>query len=124
MTAHEKFTVKIAPPNGFGSSKIHNSHREPSARRRVLKRAAWGFSATFLMFITLSICPLPVASQTFHDAPSSARTEKNPYAGRPSALTSGAKLYAANCSSCHGPSGHGTANIPSLARETVQSASD
>jgi glucose/arabinose dehydrogenase/mono/diheme cytochrome c family protein len=89
-----------------------------------LKTAAWGFSATFLMFITLSICPLPAASQTFHDAPSSARTKKNPYAGRHSALTSGAKLYAANCSSCHGPSGHGTANIPSLARETVQSASD
>jgi glucose/arabinose dehydrogenase/mono/diheme cytochrome c family protein len=67
---------------------------------------------------------LPAASQNFHNAPASAKKEKNPYAGHPSAAAEGAKFYAATCGSCHGPNGRGIANIPSLARGPVQSASD
>jgi glucose/arabinose dehydrogenase len=89
-----------------------------------LKAAACGLRVTFLMFSALLVSSLPVASQTFHDAPASAKATKNPYARQHAALTAGTRLYAANCSSCHGPSGRGTANIPSLARGTVQSATD
>ncbi len=75
-------------------------------------------------FSILQVASLPAASQTFHDAPGSARAERNPLAGQPAAVATGAKAFAANCASCHGPNGHGTANIPSLTRENVQSATD
>ena len=76
------------------------------------------------MFTAALLSPLMASGQTFHDAPASAQTEKNPYAGQPTAGAAGAKVYAANCSSCHGPSGHGTGNIPPLDRGKVQSAAD
>ena len=49
---------------------------------------------------------------------------KNPYAGQPAAVTAGASLYQANCSSCHGTNGNGTGNVPPLREEATQSASD
>ena len=89
-----------------------------------MKATACAWSNGFVMFIALLICSFPAASQTFHDAPASAKAESNPYAGQSAGVTAGANLYAVNCSSCHGVSGAGTANIPTLARGSVQSASD
>jgi len=50
----------------------------------------------------------------FHNAPASAHSAKNPYAGQEKAAQAGKKLYARNCLSCHGPSGKGTGNVPTL----------
>jgi glucose/arabinose dehydrogenase/mono/diheme cytochrome c family protein len=50
----------------------------------------------------------------FHDAPASAQSAKNPYAGQQEAAQAGKKLYARNCLSCHGTLGKGTGNVPSL----------
>jgi glucose/arabinose dehydrogenase len=60
----------------------------------------------------------------FHDAPQSASEMKNPDAGKKDAADAGAKLYAANCAACHGPSGRGSGNLPALATGPVQSAND
>jgi mono/diheme cytochrome c family protein len=62
--------------------------------------------------------------QHFHDAPASSGELKNPYAGQASAVAAGAKLYAANCGSCHGIGGRGTGNIPALNSGATQSAPD
>src|ERR1700731_1801871 len=51
----------------------------------------------------------------FHNAPASAQAAKNPYAGQEEAAQVGKKLYARNCLSCHGKTGNGTGNVPSLA---------
>lgn len=66
----------------------------------------------------------PAQDAHFHNAPTSAAQEKNPYAGQSSALAAGAKLYAANCASCHGPSGQGTGNIPPISKGPTQTAPD
>ena len=50
----------------------------------------------------------------FHNAPASARSAKNPYAGQEKAAQAGKKLYARNCLSCHGPAGKGAGNVPTL----------
>ena len=50
----------------------------------------------------------------FHNAPESAQNMKNPYEGQPSATAAGKRLYARNCLSCHGKTGKGTGNVPSL----------
>ncbi len=50
----------------------------------------------------------------FHNAPASAQTTKNPYAGDDAAAQAGKPLYAKNCLSCHGKLGKGTGNVPSL----------
>jgi glucose/arabinose dehydrogenase len=61
-------------------------------------------------------------SKTFHDAPASAKATQNPYVGQqPDA---GAALYKNRCAACHGPTGEGSGNIPSLAAEKAQGASD
>ncbi|MFY9910596.1 MAG: c-type cytochrome [Candidatus Sulfotelmatobacter sp.] len=62
--------------------------------------------------------------QHFHDAPTSSSEVKNPYADQASAVAAGAKLYAANCGSCHGIAGRGTGNIPALNSGATQSAPD
>jgi glucose/arabinose dehydrogenase/cytochrome c5 len=60
----------------------------------------------------------------YHNAPASSAQEKNPLAGQPTAVAAGARLYAANCATCHGPNGQGTGNIPDLAKGSTQSAPD
>src|SRR5208282_481053 len=43
----------------------------------------------------------------FHNAPASSNQLKNPYAGQPTAAVAGSRVYATNCSSCHGIKGAG-----------------
>ena len=62
----------------------------------------------------LSIAPALAVDKNFHNAPDSAKEMKNPYVGQASAVTAGKTLYARNCLSCHGRSGQGTGNVPSL----------
>src|SRR5260370_8308445 len=54
------------------------------------------------------------ADTRFHNAPASAQAAKNPYAGREETAQAGKKLYVRNCLSCHGKTGNGTGNVPSL----------
>ncbi len=61
---------------------------------------------------------------SFHNAPASAIEAKNPYAGQPAAIEAGKKLYAQSCASCHGPSGDGSGNIPSLKTGPTQQVTD
>ena len=60
----------------------------------------------------------------FHNAPPSSVGQKNPYAGQPTAVAAGSRLYATNCGSCHGIKGRGTANVPPLSKGATESASD
>ena len=85
-----------------------------------------GYTGVILLAMAgvLAVSPVNGADRTFHGAPSSAKSQKNRYAGKKAAIAAGAKLYSANCSSCHGASGRGTGNIPPLARGAAQSASD
>ncbi|HWY45097.1 MAG TPA: PQQ-dependent sugar dehydrogenase [Candidatus Sulfotelmatobacter sp.] len=58
----------------------------------------------------------------FHNAPASAKATKNPYQGQqPEAARS---TYQTRCAACHGPNGEGSGNIPALASEKAQGASD
>jgi glucose/arabinose dehydrogenase len=61
---------------------------------------------------------------SFHNAPASAAQTKNPVAGQAAAIDAGKKLYAQNCASCHGASGEGTGNIPTLKSGPTQRAKD
>jgi glucose/arabinose dehydrogenase/mono/diheme cytochrome c family protein len=63
----------------------------------------------FLLTVTLH-----AVDKNFHDAPDSTKAAKNPYEGQPEAVTAGKALYARNCSACHGKTGQGTGNVPSL----------
>ena len=53
-------------------------------------------------------------NKPFHDAPASARAQKNPYEGQPDAVSAGKALYTKNCLACHGKTLQGTGNVPSL----------
>jgi glucose/arabinose dehydrogenase/cytochrome c5 len=80
--------------------------------------------AAFILSMVLHFSSLGAQTSRFHDAPSSASDLKNPDAGKKDAADAGAKLYAANCSACHGPSGRGSGNLPALASGATQSAKD
>jgi glucose/arabinose dehydrogenase len=67
--------------------------------------------------VLLSLLPMAVlqaADKPFHDAPPSAKAQKNPYAGQQDAAGAGKVVYARNCLACHGKTGQGTGNVPSL----------
>ncbi len=67
-----------------------------------------------VMFVFLLTASLHADNKNFHNAPDSAKAVKNPYVGQADAVTAGKSLYARNCLSCHGRSGQGTGNVPSL----------
>ena len=76
------------------------------------------FSASRMVAVlALAIVPATVVhavDQKFHNAPDSTKEVKNPYEGQQAAEQAGKLLYARNCLSCHGKTGQGTGNVPSL----------
>jgi glucose/arabinose dehydrogenase len=75
-----------------------------------------GWSGLIAVAISLPATLLFAADvdANFHNAPDSAQAMKNPFEGQDAAAQAGKLLYSRNCASCHGPTGKGTGNIPSL----------
>ena len=73
---------------------------------------------------SLAIVPL-ISGQnsSFHSAPSSSAQVKNPYSGDAQAAAGGRKLFAQNCSQCHGNNLQGIGPAPTLISASVKSAS-
>lgn len=67
-----------------------------------------------VLFSLLPLAALQAVDKPFHDAPASAKAQKNPYEGQQAAVDAGKGLYARNCLACHGKAGKGTGNVPSL----------
>lgn len=67
-----------------------------------------------VVFSVLCLAHLQAAVNPFHDAPASAKTQKNPLEGQPAAVAAGKQVYARNCLACHGKTLQGTGNVPSL----------
>jgi glucose/arabinose dehydrogenase/mono/diheme cytochrome c family protein len=86
--------------------------------KQIFSNVAAGAVLFFLAMIASAQSPTP----TFHNAPASAKTEKNPYQGQQS--PGGKSTFQLRCAACHGPNGEGSGNIPSLAAEKAQGASD
>src|SRR4029077_322325 len=57
---------------------------------------------------------LGAVDKKFHNAPDSTAALRNPFEGKATAVRTGKQLYARNCLSCHGKTGQGKGNIPSL----------
>ena len=79
---------------------------------------------TITISIVLAAPTLFPQTAGFHDAPPSASQTKNPLAHQADAVKTGAAIFEKKCSLCHGPNGEGKSGVPSLARTSVQSASD
>jgi glucose/arabinose dehydrogenase len=84
----------------------------------------FGIGRFFAVLTLVSIVPLYAADQPFHNAPASAKTMKNPYAGKQDALDAGKTLYQRNCLACHGKLGKGTGNVPSLVDGKLKGVSE
>jgi glucose/arabinose dehydrogenase len=67
-----------------------------------------------VLFSFFALAALQAVDKPFHDAPASAKAQKNPYAGQQAAADAGKPVYARNCLACHGKAGQGTGNVPSL----------
>jgi len=77
------------------------------------------FYTSSVLFVTSILLPITCllaadVNAKFHNAPASAKATKNPYEGQDAATVAGKRLYARNCLSCHGKTGKGTGNVPSL----------
>jgi len=78
--------------------------------------------ATFAVAFLPRWAALRAQDSSVHNAPASAKEQKNPYAGQP--MGSAKPLYHLRCARCHGENGEGSGNIPALASGRAQSASD
>lgn len=74
-----------------------------------------------IVAISALVTALPAFAQTFHNAPASSASLKNPDTG-PQNAAAGQKVYEQRCASCHGANAQGTGNIPSLASGATQTA--
>jgi glucose/arabinose dehydrogenase len=82
-------------------------------------------AALFLsMFLLCALTVSHAQNTKFHNAPASAKSTKNPFAGEAPAAAEGAKLYTRNCGSCHGIGGRGTGNVPALNSASKKSVTD
>ena len=77
-------------------------------------RSPVGKVPVVVMFTVISTLLLCAVDTKFHDAPDSSAALKNPVEGQAAAILEGKRLYARNCLSCHGKTGQGKGNIPSL----------
>src|SRR5208282_1820758 len=75
-------------------------------------KAQRSIPAVFL--VLLLAVTLHAVDKNFHDAPDSSKAMKNPFAGQQAAVDAGKTVYARNCLACHGKTGQGTGNVPSL----------
>jgi mono/diheme cytochrome c family protein len=78
--------------------------------------------ALFILFVAMTQFVAMAFAQSFHSAPSSSVQMKNPYSGDSQAAT-GKKLYAQNCSQCHGNNLQGIGPAPALTTASVKHAS-
>ena len=95
--------------------------------RKILRANLHLLISSFALFglSTLLVFPaLRAQSSRFHDAPATSVQLKNPYAAQPDAADAGGRTYASDCAGCHGPSGKGGGNVPSLVSGPTQGASD
>jgi glucose/arabinose dehydrogenase len=80
-----------------------------------MRLVASRFVSTFLLSVLSIVSIAAMAVNTpFHDAPASAKAQKNPFAGQQAAADAGKALYTRNCVACHGKTLQGTGNVPSL----------
>jgi glucose/arabinose dehydrogenase len=83
-----------------------------------------------LLFFTVTVFAVAgevavhAQNASFHNAPASTQTLKNPSAGQAQAIDAGKAIFAQNCASCHGPAGAGTGNVPALVNGPTQTAPD
>jgi glucose/arabinose dehydrogenase len=80
--------------------------------------------ALFCLSMLLTFPSLKAQNSRFHDAPATTKQLKNPYAAQRDAAEAGGRTYANDCVGCHGQSGNGGGNVPSLVNETIRTASD
>src|SRR5437660_1470374 len=67
---------------------------------------------------------LAAQDSQLHGAPAPSVHMKNPYSGQQTAVSAGSRIYATNCSSCHGSHGQGNGAMPALSQGPTQLASD
>jgi mono/diheme cytochrome c family protein len=75
------------------------------------------------VFLAASMCTAADTGWLKHVSETD-RARTNPYAGQADAITGGSRLFAANCSKCHGDDALGRGKRPSLRTKEVQQASD
>jgi mono/diheme cytochrome c family protein len=101
--------------------------RTINSRRIILKISARSsFLAAVMCAVVWMLLTVLLSAQdtTFHGAPASSVHLKNPYAGQQAAVAAGSRLYATNCSSCHGSNGEGNGAMPAVSQGPTQTASD
>jgi len=75
--------------------------------------------ATLLAFAALTV--LLAQNANFHNAPESAKQQKNPFEGKPAAIDTGRNLFLHNCARCHGKRAEGSGDIPGLVDGALES---
>jgi glucose/arabinose dehydrogenase len=97
-------------------------HREDTPMFFEASKAVSGAFRVACALVVLS-CGLSGVAQdrSFHNAPDSAKHMNNPVEGQPAAVPAGKRLYGRNCLSCHGISGQGKGNVPSLVDGKLES---
>jgi mono/diheme cytochrome c family protein len=86
-----------------------------------MRRTSGACHIIFVLYSLVYGLMLQAQSTSFHGAPASANDLTPPSIA--DSRESGKPLYERHCASCHGATGQGSGNIPSLTTATIKSAS-
>ncbi len=81
-------------------------------------------AALLILGTIFSMAPSSAQQASFRSAPASAAEMKNPYAGSATAAAAGKKLYAQDCTQCHGNNLQGMGPAPALDTPSVRNAKE
>src|SRR5271170_6941274 len=70
--------------------------------------------------VALVVCMALADGSWMQKVPADYHSKVNPYAGQPTAIAGGSKLFADHCAKCHGPDALGRGKRPSLRSARVQ----
>jgi len=92
--------------------------------RKLFPVPSWHLLTAIAFALALGTTLEHAQDASFHNAPPSAESVHNPYAGQAQAAAVGKTTFAQSCATCHGPAGAGMGNVPSLVSGPVQTSSD
>jgi mono/diheme cytochrome c family protein len=101
---------------------VRDDHAEAQVKPATVRATV--VAAVVVLFVVASYAADVRQPDSTWVAPPNAASKRNPLASRPELAAGGARIFAERCAMCHGDTGRGTPDAPSLVTDDVLNQTD